>query len=118
MRKNRDRLSLVAAILEVASIGASKTKIMFLANLSYKLLEKYLQATLHLGFIQLDGPDYRLTEKGLKFLEKYAHFHNRYHRAQEELQNLAAERELLSRLCGDAKGSFRNRSAARKKVEA
>jgi predicted transcriptional regulator len=40
--KNRDRLSIVAAILEAVNSGASKTRIMFSANLSFSLLEKYL----------------------------------------------------------------------------
>lgn len=38
--KNRDRLSIVAAILEAVNSGASKTRIMFSANLSFSLLEK------------------------------------------------------------------------------
>ena len=36
MRKNRDRLSLIAAILKVADTGANKTKIMYMVNLSFK----------------------------------------------------------------------------------
>ena len=33
--KNRDRLSIIAAILEAANFGASKTHIMFNVNLSF-----------------------------------------------------------------------------------
>jgi len=40
--KNRDRVSIVAAILEAAHSGSSKTRIMFSANLSFSLFEKDL----------------------------------------------------------------------------
>lgn len=33
--KNRNRLSIIAAILDVASEGSSKTRIMYQANLNY-----------------------------------------------------------------------------------
>jgi hypothetical protein len=36
MRKNRDRLSLIAATLKVADTAANKTKIMYMLNLSFK----------------------------------------------------------------------------------
>jgi predicted transcriptional regulator len=97
--------------LEAAKAGVSKTRIMFLANLSYKLLEKYLQTTINLGFIQFDGSNYRLTETGIQFLEKYDCFKNRYSKAQRHLENLAIERELLSQLCGKGKVSIPSRSA-------
>ena len=35
MGKNRDRLGIVAAILDAANPGTSKTRIMFSANLNY-----------------------------------------------------------------------------------
>ena len=115
MRKNRDRLSLIAAILEAASAGVSKTRIMFLANLSYKLLEKYLQTTTSLDFIQFDGSTYKLTEKGDQFLKKYDYFRNRYHRVQKKLENLTIEREALNQLCGKEKASISNMSTDVKK---
>ena len=44
--------SLIAAILEVAQTDANKTKIMYMANLSFRLLEKYLMLALSASFIQ------------------------------------------------------------------
>jgi predicted transcriptional regulator len=70
MGKNRGRLSLVVAILDAASAGASKTRIMYMANLSYKLLQKYLETTMSLGFVRLNGSNYELTAKGRHFLKK------------------------------------------------
>ena len=51
--KNRDRLSIVAAILEATNSGASKTRIMFMVRLTFSLLEKYLGVVLGAGFIVL-----------------------------------------------------------------
>jgi predicted transcriptional regulator len=62
--KNRDGLGIVAAILESANSGASKTHIIFQANLSYSLLEKYLDVASTAGFIQPCSGRYQLTEFG------------------------------------------------------
>ncbi len=99
MGKNRDRLSLVAAILEAANPGASKTHIMFSANLSFSLLEKYLEVASRAGFLQLNGSKYCLTELGQEFLREYKHFHERFDRAQRMLDSLVSERERLASLC-------------------
>ncbi len=97
--KNRDRLSIVAAILEVAHNGASKTRIMYAANLSFSLLEKYLAVALSSGFIKVSRGKYRLTLKGHEFLKDYNYFHQRYDRAQKMLESLGSEREQLEGLC-------------------
>ncbi len=52
MGKNRDKVDIIAAILKAAGDGANKTKIMFGANLSFKLLEKYLETVMNIGFVQ------------------------------------------------------------------
>jgi predicted transcriptional regulator len=68
--KNRDRLCIVAAILEAANSGVSKTRVMFMANLSFKLLEKYLGVVLGAGFVRVEGCRYMLTERGREFLRR------------------------------------------------
>ena len=75
--KNRDRVSIVAAILEAANSGASKTRIMLRANLSFSLLEKYLDVVLGAGFVRVAGCRYALTERGRGFLKRYRLFHER-----------------------------------------
>jgi predicted transcriptional regulator len=94
--KNRDRLSIVAAILEAAHSGSSKTRIMFSANLSFSLLEKYLDVASDAGFIQIEGSKYKLTERGREFLKNYKHFEDRYMKAQELLDALSDERDKLT----------------------
>ncbi len=99
MGKNRDRLSITAAILEAASSGASKTRIMFSANLSFKLLEKYLDAVVKAGFVRIERSSYSLTEQGKGFLKQYRHFNERYTKVQGALEALIHEHDELDRLC-------------------
>jgi predicted transcriptional regulator len=103
MGKNRDRLSIVAAILEAANTGASKTRIMFAANLSFSLLEKYLAVALKSEFVRVEDYRYSLTENGREFLKQYRHFEDRYIRAQTLLESLSSEREKLALSCDRAK---------------
>ena len=99
MGKNRDSLSIIADILEVTSSGASKTRIMFRANLSYKLLEKYLTAVVKAGFVRHEGFSYVLTDVGQKFLNEYRAFRKVHVQAEKMLENLSCERDRLFRLC-------------------
>jgi predicted transcriptional regulator len=95
MRKNRNRLKIIAAILTACSSNVAKTRIMYQANLSYKLLEKYLRIVSGLGLVRVEGQKYHLTEKGGEFLRKYNRFQLRYVDAQELLLSLDSEyREL------------------------
>ncbi len=99
MIKYRSRLDIIAAVLKAAGSGAKKTKIMYLANLSHKLLEKYLEKSIKISFIRFNNEGYEVTEKGLAFLEKYNGFSSSYSRIEKELQNMMFEKESLERMC-------------------
>ena len=103
MGKNRDRISIIAAILEAAKSGHSKTRIMFAANLSFMLLEKYLNVTISAGFVRVEGSIYKLTARGEEYLKHYKLFEERYLRAQELLEGLDSERERLAQSCEQSK---------------
>ncbi len=103
MGKNRDRLSILASILEATGSGATKTRIMFRANLSFKLLEKYLDAVISAGFVRFEGSIYALTDLGREFLKQYKNFHDRHVEAQKLLETLDYEHEKLLRLCKNPK---------------
>jgi len=99
LAKNRDRLSIIAAILEAANCGSSKTKIMVNANLSFKLLEKYLDICLRSGYVQANGTKYTLTEHGVVILKQYKQLHERYSNVQKTFNNLVLERKRLAQSC-------------------
>lgn len=98
MGKNRDRLSIIAAILEASNNGASKTRIMFSANLSFKLLEKYLEVVKSIGYIQIQGSTYRITDEGKEFLKHYKQYNEKYAKIQDSLESLSNEHEILEKM--------------------
>ena len=67
---NRSRTEIVAMILEIANGGASKTKIMYNAYLSYNQLKNYLSILIENNSIEyFEGTKtYKTTEKGLNLL--------------------------------------------------
>ena len=93
--KNRDRVGIVAAILETSRYGSSKTRIMQRANLSFSLLEKYLDVAIGAGFVRVEGSMYKLTEHGREFLKEYSSYEERYVKAEKLLESLICEREKL-----------------------
>jgi len=116
MAKYRRRFEIIADILKAAGNGAKKTRIMYVANLSHRLLEKYLTETINVGFIRFNNDYYEVTDKGRLFLEKYEQFSSRYSKIQRELENIRFEMEVLEKMCataGDAnpKISVRRRKA-------
>ena len=110
MGKNRDRVSIIAAIIEAAVPGANKTRIMFGANLSFSLLEKYLDVALRSGFIHLEDSRYYPTERGRQYLKQYKQFETRYVEAQKLREDLINERELFVRSCEGSKENGSKRS--------
>ena len=99
MGKNRDRVSIVAAILEASGSGSTKTHIMLVSNLSFKLLKKYLAVVLNGGLVKLVGSKYVLTDQGWAFLKRYEIFQAKYDKTEAILSQLIIERELLEKQC-------------------
>jgi predicted transcriptional regulator len=99
MVKYRRRFEIIADILKAAENGAKKTRIMYVANLSHMLLEKYLTETINVGFIRFNNDGYEVTDKGQLFLERYAQFSSKYSKVQRELENMRFEMEVLERMC-------------------
>jgi predicted transcriptional regulator len=73
-RPYRNRMEIAAGILEIAKNGSRKTRIMYLGNLSFDLLQKYLDMLVNLGLLQARNDKekiYVATEKGRQFLEDF-----------------------------------------------
>ncbi len=73
--KRRDKLFIIAEILEIAKEGSLKTQIMYKANLSFTQLNDYLNLMLKISLLdkisENDKERYETTAKGLDFLERY-----------------------------------------------
>ncbi len=71
--KYRGRTEIVAMMLQAASSGATKTRIMYKAYLSYTQVKEYLKFLLDNHLLKYDGGAqiYKVTEKGRRFLHAY-----------------------------------------------
>ena len=71
--KYRSRTEIVSNILDAANGGATRTKIMYKAFLSYSQLKEYLSVLIENNLIEyLDGTQtFKTTEKGLKLLKMH-----------------------------------------------
>jgi len=75
-RQYRDRIEITANILEIAKDGSRKTRIMYLGNLSFDLVQKYLSQLEQLNLVEvkdMSGGEkmYYITEKGERFLADF-----------------------------------------------
>ena len=73
--KRRDKLYIIAEILQIAKDGPLKTQIMYKANLSFAQLNEYLRLMLKIRLLSKlnhNGKEvYATTEKGLDFLQRH-----------------------------------------------
>jgi len=72
--KRRDKLVIMAEIIDIAKKGTSKTHIMFKANLSFSELKQYLSLLSHTSLLETSAYNgrviYKPTQKGLEFMER------------------------------------------------
>lgn len=102
MGNYRSRLDIIADILHVVSKeGAKKTQIMYQANLSYKVLTKYLTEVIEACLVRLQRNEriYVLTSKGREFLEKYRKYSRSNKHLEKRLNDLHSHRKVLEDLC-------------------
>ena len=69
----RDRVQIVADILDAAKEGAKQTQIMYRARLSYKFLKEYMRRLIEEGLLTKDetAQKYVTSKKGLQYLSSY-----------------------------------------------
>lgn len=102
MSKYRDRLQIVADILSIANARVKKTRIMYQANLSYRLLCRYLNEVVDAGLVKPEDDDcYRLTAKGKEFLNRHEEYAKRCQSLEEHLNSVNDEKDALVRMCSN-----------------
>jgi len=99
----RGRLDIIADILTVVKGKAKKTQIMYQANLSYKVLQRYLEETVRASLIDFeDGTQfYMLTEKGVKFLDAYHRYSKNNRRIENHMSEARSKKQSLEKLCSE-----------------
>jgi predicted transcriptional regulator len=89
-RKNRSSIDIVANILEIAKDGAKKTRIMYLANLSFDQLKKYLDFLINKNLLEYNSIErkYKTTIRGSEFLKMFYDFKESENKYKEKLLHL------------------------------
>ena len=76
----RDRLNIMAEIMEIAKGSQLKTRIMYRANLSFTQVKEYLSFLSERGFLRVNEIDgqkfYETTVKGERYIENYIEMSN------------------------------------------
>lgn len=74
MSQRRSNIEIVAEILRIAKKGAKKTRIVYGANLNFKMLGEYLAKLEKAGLVvrsQNNGGLIKTTEKGKEYLQQF-----------------------------------------------
>ena len=97
----RSRLDIIADILNVASRDAKKTQIMYQANLSFKVLQKYLAEVVGASLVRFADEKhcYEVTDKGRRFLEAYEQYSRTHRHFEKRLNDVEAKKRSLEDLC-------------------
>ena len=97
----RGKLDIIADILHVVSGEAKKTQIMYQANLSYKVLQKYLAEITTASLISFEPEKqcYVLTEKGRVYLDGYQEYSKTNRHVTQRLNDVRSKRAVLEKLC-------------------
>ena len=87
-KRGRDRLSIIATVLDVTKEGALKTQVMYRANLSYAQLNQYLSFLLEADLIdkiERNGQvSYIINKRGLRYLDNFQKIRDLVHRRSQE----------------------------------
>ena len=70
-KKRRCRTDIIVDMLLVARGKAKKTRIVYKADLNFRMLEEYLPHLVDKGLIENTDGEYKTTEKGEGFLTDY-----------------------------------------------
>ena len=98
--KYRSGLEIAVDVLSIASVKSKKTRIMYQANLSYRLIEKYVSSLLERGLLACDdNAHYLTTSRGNEFLQMYLKYVERCRRIGDDVDSAQKDRLLLENMC-------------------
>ncbi len=104
MRTYRDKFDIIADVLNVACKNARKTQIMYQANLSFSVMQKYLSEIAKASLVryEVESQSFLLTPKGREFLEAYKAYSKTFQYAEKRLNEVAAKKKILENLCSSS----------------
>jgi predicted transcriptional regulator len=98
----RSKIDIIADILRVTEKNPKKTQIMYQANLSYNLLQKYLAEVLNASLVTFNDEQqyYVITQKGQQFLNAYSEYSKSSKSVEKHMICINSKRKVLNELCG------------------
>ena len=101
MTNYRGRVDIIADILRVAEATVRKTQIMYRANLSYTVLQKYLTELMGASLIAYEDQkqSYALTDKGREYLTLYKEYSRANRHIEKRLTTARVKKGALDKLC-------------------
>jgi len=101
LRNYRDKFDIIADILNITKRNPKKTQIMYQANLSYKVLKKYLAEIMTSSLISYKHKEncYSLTSKGQRFLVLYKEYSKANNLLRKRAKDALAKKVSLEKLC-------------------
>ena len=83
--------------------NAKKTRIMYQANLSYKVLQRYLKDVTAASLVSFVNTEhcYILTTKGQEFLEAYKDYAKTNKTIEKRLNDINNKKKTLEELCSN-----------------
>lgn len=101
MGNYRGRFEIIADILQAASRDAKKTQIMYQANLSYRVLQRYLSEIIGASLIKFENGNqcYMLTSKGQEYLDAYREYSRTNKTIEKRLNDFSTKKKILENLC-------------------
>lgn len=104
MRKarHRSKLQIIADMLFAAGKGSRKTHIMYGANLSYELTNRYLTDLLDAGLIELSDDAYVVTEKGKEFLKGFRDYTEHQKEVSGQVEEVNNKKMKLEKMCSNS----------------
>lgn len=67
----RHKFDIIAEIIKHSTKGTKKTQLVYLSNINFNMLNKYIEPLMAKGFIDLSGGLYHTTPAGFEFLNMY-----------------------------------------------
>jgi predicted transcriptional regulator len=97
----RGRIDIIADILKVAEATVKKTQIMYRANLSYTVLQKYLAELTESSLLAYEDKkqSYNLTNKGREYLTLYKEYSKANKHIEKRLTTARVKKGALDKLC-------------------
>lgn len=77
MKRSKDMI--ISQILDICTSGASKTRIVYQANLNFRTVNPYIELLSKNGLIEASHGQivvYKTTQKGLKMLKEFKSIHS------------------------------------------